>query len=165
VNIFVRAYTFMVFFRCCEFCADRFFSFRHSCAYCWREWVSSFLTAHQHIIGHFSAITADCWRWTTGCIVMRRQFNTQHGHWPQSMRSRVYETVRRPSARLSVPAWAHGSKPAARGDIDRLLQLRWANAGSGTLIVGVHSSWTQTCFIRIEMPCGGVDSMAQGTTY
>jgi len=49
------------------------------------------------------------------------------------MRRRVYVTVLCPSVRLSVPAWAHSSKPCAAyvlllvrqaGDIDRLLQQR-----------------------------------------
>jgi len=44
--------------------------------------------------------------------------------------------------RPSVPAWAHSSKSSAAGlllwaqqaeDIDRLLQQRWADAGSATL--------------------------------
>jgi len=54
----------------------------------------------------------------------------------------------RPSVRLSVPAWAHSSKPAASGlllwarqavNIDLLLQQRRANAGSATLSAYVRS--------------------------
>ena len=57
--------------------------------------------------------------------------------------------------RLSVPAWAHSSKPAAAGlpvwdrrtkDIDRLLQQRRANTGSATLSAYV-GSWTKSCLI------------------
>jgi len=56
-------------------------------------------------------------------------------HCLHSVRSRVYETVRCPSVRPSVQAWAHCSKLAAAGlllwarraeDIDRLLQRRHA---------------------------------------
>jgi len=52
------------------------------------------------------------------------------------------------SIRLSVPAWAHSSKPAAAGlllwaqragDIDRLLQRRRANASSAVLSACVGS--------------------------
>jgi len=56
----------------------------------------------------------------------------------------IYETVlvSTVSVRLSVPAWAHNSKPAVAGlllcaqwaaDIDRLLQQRPVNAGSAML--------------------------------
>jgi len=64
------------------------------------------------------------------------------GYWHRlpSMRSRVYERYG-VYVRLSVPAWAHGSKPAAAGlllwarsagDVDRLLQQRQANARTST---------------------------------
>jgi len=50
--------------------------------------------------------------------------------------------MKRYGVRLSVPAWAHSSKSSAAGlllwaqqaeDIDRLLQQRWADAGSAML--------------------------------
>ena len=77
------------------------------------------------------------------------------------MPSTVYETLRSVSVRLSVPARAHGSKPAAvglllwarpAGDIDRLLRqggVQQVNAGSATLSAYV-GSWTQTCYILIR---------------
>jgi len=64
------------------------------------------------------------------------------------MLSRVYETARCPSVRLSVPAYARSSKPAAAGlllwarrakNIDRLLQQQLANVGSDTLSAYVGS--------------------------
>jgi len=64
---------------------------------------------------------------------------------PMCLQSKVGGTVRCPffrlSVHLSVPAWAHRSKPTAAGlllwallagDIARLLQQRRANAGSAT---------------------------------
>jgi len=66
-----------------------------------------------------------------------------------AMQSRVYETVRCLSVCLPPARRAHSSKPAAvgmllwarrrAGDIDRLLQQRRANAGSGTLSACVGS--------------------------
>jgi len=52
----------------------------------------------------------------------------------------------RSSVRLSVPAWAHSSKPAAAAGLllwarragYRLLQQRHANAGSATLLAYDH---------------------------
>jgi len=72
------------------------------------------------------------------CVELAAYRRSVYWHCPRGVRSRVYETVRCPSvvsARLSVPAWGHSSKPAAAGlllpsrrggDIDRLLQQRRA---------------------------------------
>jgi len=83
--------------------------------------------------------------------------NDCYSHCPHSMRSRVCQRYGiRPSVRLSVPAWAHSSKPAAAGlllwarqagDLDRLRQQRRENAGSTTLSAYVRS-WTETCSLN-----------------
>ena len=74
-------------------------------------------------------------------------------HCLHSIRSRVYEVVWCPSVHMSVPAWAHSSKPGTAdshpaavglllwalqaGYIDLLLQQQQVNAGSATLSVYV----------------------------
>ena len=59
--------------------------------------------------------------------------STRYWHCLHCMPSRVYVTVRRPSVRLSVPAWIHSSKPAAVG------LLLWARrAGDPSNSISFH---------------------------
>ena len=78
---------------------------------------------------------------------------TRYQHCLHSIRSRVYEMVWCPFVHMSVPAWAHSSKPGTAhmhpvaaglllwalqaGYIDVLLQQQQVNAGSATLSVYV----------------------------
>ena len=63
------------------------------------------------------------------------------------MRCMVYETVRCPSVRLSVPTWTRSLLWARRaGDTDRLLQQRRAAGECGQChVVSVRSIGEQTC--------------------
>jgi len=90
-------------------------------------------------------------------------------HCLHCMHSRVYEMVRCPSVRVSVPAWAHVRKPVTAclllwarqaGYIDRLLRHRRTTAGSAMLsayIVAKH--WlANPCFslfaVVVILCCG-----------